>query len=200
MRVRNLLILLLVVVLIASCTFIIIKGIPLGGAYSFEPLRAIQMGLDLTGGVYIVYEAVDPTVDDLDTKIQGAMEVFRNRLDSRGYTEATITRQGTSRIRVEVPIDEGGDPDDVISFIGEPARLQFLDPDGNVIVEGSDIVSAQAIMYDNQPVVSFELSSEAAQRFAEVTQNHVGEAITITLDDVTISSAVINSAIPDGQG
>ena len=69
MKVRNVLILLLVVLIIASCCFVVIHGIPVGGPYSFEPLSAVKMGLDLTGGLCIVYEAADSTVDKLDSKI-----------------------------------------------------------------------------------------------------------------------------------
>ena len=135
MKGRNVVILLLVVLIIASCAFVVVHGFTYGekGEYTFSPIKSIKMGLDLTGGVYIVYEAADPSVEDLDTKLQGAMDIFRTRLDSKGFTEATITKQGTTKIRVEIPINstsEITDSSEVISFISEPAKLQFLKPDG----------------------------------------------------------------------
>ena len=39
-------------------------------------------GVDLKGGLYVVYEAkVEPNDPDKDSKITGAMRVIRNRLD-----------------------------------------------------------------------------------------------------------------------
>ena len=126
MKGRNVVILLLVVLIIASCAFVVVHGFTYGekGEYTFSPIKSIKMGLDLTGGVYIVYEAADPSVEDLDTKLQGAMDIFRTRLDSKGFTEATITKQGTTKIRVEIPINstsEITDSSEVISFISEAA-------------------------------------------------------------------------------
>lgn len=203
MRVRNWLLLLLTVVIIASCTFVVVHGVSFG-VKEFNPLKGIPLGLDLTGGVSIVYQAADPTVEDLDTKIEGAMEVFRTRLDDKGFTEATITRQGTDRIRVEVPINETStikDPNEIVEFIGTPAVLQFKDPNGEVVIEGSDIVSAQPMIDANgQYVVSFELSEEGTQAFAEATTEFQGQVISIVLDDITISEPTVNSAITTGQG
>ena len=92
MKVRNIFLLLLIVLLIASFTFVVFAGVPIG-IYDFNPVGTIQQGLDLTGGITIVYEAADPNVEDLDTKIKGAMDIFRNRLDEKGFTEAIITRE-----------------------------------------------------------------------------------------------------------
>ena len=160
------------------------------------------MGLDLTGGVSIVYEAVDADqVEDLDTKIQGAMDIFRSRLDSKGYTEATISRQGTNRIRVEVPTKDDADAQEIINYIGTPAELLFLDPNGNTIVEGSELVSAKAMVNESgQYVVAFEMTPEGGDKFAKATQEFLNQTISITLDGITISAATVNSVIPKGEG
>ena len=141
MKVRNTVILAVIVLIIALLAVVVFQGVPVG-IYDVEPVESIHLGLDLTGGVSIVYEAADPSVEDLDAKIEGAMKIFRTRLDGKGFTEATVTKQGASGIRVEVPINstsEIANPEDVVSFLGTPAVLQFLDPEGEVIIEGSDI-------------------------------------------------------------
>lgn len=204
MRVKNLLILLLVIVIIAASTFVIVCGIPLGGAKSFVPLSGINMGLDLTGGVYIVYEAVDTQVEDLDTKIEGAMDIFRTRLDDKGFTEATITRQGATRIRVEVPINDTSeikDPTEIVEFIGTPAKLQFVDPNGEVIVEGEHLISATPMIDEyGQYLVSFEMDAEGADAFAKATQEFKGQQISIEVDGNVISAPTVNDVIPNGKG
>lgn len=219
MKGRNVVILLLVALIIASCAFVVVNGFTYGeqGENTFSPLRSIKMGLDLTGGVYIVYEAADPSVEDLDTKLNGAMDIFRTRLDSRGFTEATITKQGTDKIRVEIPINstsEITDPSEVISFISEPAELKFLKPDGTVIMEGSDITKAEPMMQQadstsaSQYIVSFEMSDEGAKAFEEATTelaevyaagNSSEAYITITLDGNVISQASVTKAISGGS-
>ena len=209
MKVRNLLILLLVSILIFAFAYAVIFGVSFG-IKEFTPLRAVKQGLDLTGGVSIVYEAADPNEADLTTKIQGAMDIFRSRLDSKGFTEATITKQGTDQIRVEVPINKTSaiqDPTEIVSFIGKPAVLQFLKPDGTVIVEGSDIVSAKPLVDEKGGyVVSFEMTDKGGDAFAAATREIAKYSdlstryITITLDKVTISQATVNKEIPGGDG
>lgn len=208
MKVRKLLLLLLVVILIFASTYLVVFGVSFG-VKEFTPLRAIKQGLDLTGGVSIVYEAADPSVEDLDTKIEGAMEIFRTRLDDKGFTEATVTRQGTRRIRVEVPINETSeiqDPSEIVDFIGKPAKLQFLKPDGTVILEGSDLVSATPMVSNEtgRYVVSFEMTQEGGEAFAEATrelaQASSNRYITITLDGETISQATVSQEISGGSG
>ena len=202
MKGRNIVILAVTVLLIALLSVVVFCGVSVG-IYDVEPVQSIQLGLDLTGGVSIVYEAADPSVDDLSAKLDGAMSIFRSRLDSKGMTEATITKQGTSGIRVEVPINSTSEirnPEDVVAFLGTPAVLQFKDPDGNIVMEGDDISLAQAMVNENgQYVVHFELSSEGTDKFYDATSKNIGNQISIVLDDQVISAPTVQAAI-NGQG
>jgi len=49
-------------------------------------------------------------------------------------------------------------------------------------------------------LIQFELTSDGATIFADFTAAHVNQYLTIVLDKKVISSPVIKSAIPDGQG
>ncbi|MBQ9624601.1 MAG: hypothetical protein IJR47_00685, partial [Clostridia bacterium] len=134
------------IVVVAVLGYISIAGVSYG-VYDISVVDNIQRGLDLTGGISVVYEAKDKSVEDFNDKMDGAVAVFRNRLDSEGYTEATVIRQGDDKIRVEIPINETVDisnPEDVIAFLGKPAKLEFKDPNGEVIMGGADIEKAQA--------------------------------------------------------
>lgn len=203
MRVRNLLLLLLVVVIIAAFAYTVFIGFPVGVG-KFAPVESTKLGLDLTGGVYIIYQAVDPSQQDFDVKMTGAIAIFRQRLDAKSFTEATISRQGDSRIRVEIPINQTStikDPNEIVKFIGEPAKLQFLGPDGVVIMEGKDIVSAKpGTSQEGQYVVYFELTDYGKGVFGAATQKFLGQAISIQVDGGTISSPTVNSVIPNGSG
>ncbi|MEA4853554.1 MAG: protein translocase subunit SecD [Christensenella sp.] len=203
MKKRSLIGIIVTFVLIVLLCLFIVNGFSVG-VYDVKPLNGIQQGLDLTGGVYTVYQADDTSVENFDQKMEGAMLVLRERLDSKGFTEATITRQGTDKIRVEIPINSSSeikDPNEVAQFIGTPAKLAFVDPDGNTILEGDQISMAQVQMDNNkQYVVAFELNEEGTKAFAEATKKFLNQTISITIDGEVISSPTVESVISGGKG
>ncbi len=203
MKSRSIILFIIVAVLIALLGYFVIFGFDVG-IYDVRPLKSIQQGLDITGGVYTVYQAADPTIDNFNEEMDGAILVLRNRLDSKGFTEATITRQGSDRIRVEIPINASSeitDPTEVSKFIGSPAKLEFVGPDGVVIMEGKDIEQAyRSAGEDGKPVVAFQLTDNGTKAFAEATTKFLNQAISITLDGETISAPTVNSAILGGSG
>lgn len=161
--------------------------------------EAISLGLDLRGGVYTVYQADDTSVDEFDNKMNSTVNILISRLTRQGFTEATVTRQGTDRIRVEIP--NVSDPNQILSIIGTPALLEFRDESGNVLMEGSMVQNAVAAQDENgQPCVSFELTNEGSRIFADATAANLGKTISITLDGETISSPRVNSVIAGGRG
>ncbi len=203
MKKKSLAALIVVIALIGVLTYVVFNGLSIG-IYNFRPLDGIQQGLDITGGVYTVYQAEDTSVDDYEDKMSGTLAVFRTRLDAKGFTEATITRQGSDKIRVEIPINntsEMQDPNEISEFIGTPAKLEFKDPDGNVVMEGDDIKSAKMIIgTTGEPEVDFTLSDEGTKKFAEATSRLVGQQISIVLDDTVISAPTVNDVIAGGSG
>lgn len=203
MKTRTILALVFLTVFVIAFGYLSVFGVSCG-VYDISVVDNIKRGLDLTGGVSTVYEAKDKSVENLDDKMDGAVEVFRNRLDKEGYTEATVVRQGEDRIRVEIPINESTEvtnPEDVIDFLGKPAKLEFKDPDGNVIMEGQDIENAQAQRGEgDQYVVYFKLTGDGTTKFADATSRLVGQSISIYLDEVEISAPTVNTAITGGSG
>lgn len=188
------------VIVVALVALLALNGLAVG-RYVISPIsQAVSLGLDLRGGVYAVYVAKDPGQEDFDTLLQGTISVLRDRLTAQGFTEATVTRQGSDRIRVEIPDVE--DPDQILDIIGTPAHLEFKDPQGNVVIEGSDIKKAQAVYLEGstEPVVSFELNDSGTKAFAEATAANVGKIISIELDGRKISTPRVEHAIPGGRG
>ena len=122
------LIVILVILIISAFVYFGLTGFSIGLS-KVDPLpEQINLGLDLTGGVYAVYQAdqEDLTGPVFAAKIDATMGALRNRLDAKGFTEATVVAQGSDRIRVEVPINdttEMRDPSAILAFIGEPAKL-----------------------------------------------------------------------------
>ena len=166
--------------------------------------QSIALGLDLKGGVYVEYEATmsDEMREegyDFGTLLNSTMSIIANRLTEKGYPEATVSQLGQTGIRVEIP--DVTDPAAVLDLIGSPAKLEFLDPDGNVFMEGRHLQSATPITNTEtgMPAISFRLTSEGAEIFGDMTAQSIGKTITIQLDGVVLMSPTVNEAIYGGD-
>lgn len=187
--------------------FIAYQGFGEGHILSY---RNIQQGLDLSGGVYIVYEAQEEENDgsggdgepSWEQKMSAAISMVQSRLDRKGWTEANVFKEGTDRIRVEIPGVE--DAETAVSEIGQTAKLTFTDIDGNVVVSGEDVVNATQRVQTTQMgvqeiVVSLEFNAKGTEDFANATEANIGNPIYILLDDAIISAPTVNQKISNGE-
>ena len=193
-----------IVLLIGIIAFVASYGINIG-KYEVLPVKnQIKLGLDLRGGADVVLEAQGTPDDPItDEKMERAVATIRERIDNLGVTEPVITRQGGKRIRVGLP--EIQDTQRALEIIGKTAQLKFMDETGNVVITGNDIKDAKAA-YSTNPatkmqiaVVSLELNTEGAKKFAESTKENVGKIIAILLDDNIISAPSVAEPITDGK-
>ena len=95
----------------------------LGGLYiaKFATGRTPKLGLDLKGGVSLVYEAKGKNVDpDVLAK---TVENIRKRVDRLGVSEPEITVLGQKNIEVQLPGIH--DPERAKALVGQTAQLQF---------------------------------------------------------------------------
>ncbi len=160
--------------------------------------KNISLGLDLAGGVSITYQVMteDATAEQMsDTiyKLQKRVEAYS--------TEASVYQSGDDRICVEIP--GVTDANDILSDLGTPGSLQFCDPDGNVFMTGEDVENAQASTYkdntgNNAYCVDLVLTDDAAETFAEITGENIGNNLPIIYDGEVISSPVVQSEITGG--
>ncbi len=193
-----------VVLLIGIIAYITSFGVSVGKYEVLPVKKLIKLGLDLRGGADVVLEA-QGTEDDpvTDEKMERAVATIRERIDSLGVTEPVITRQGNKRIRVGLP--EIQDTQRALEIIGKTAQLKFIDESENVIITGNDIKEAKAVYSPDPvtkmqiPVVSLELKSEGAKKFATATAANVNKIIAILLDDSIISAPVVNEPITEGK-
>ncbi len=166
-----------------------------------EGRYSIKLGLDLQGGVNIVYE---PKLDRAPTEeeMSAARLMIQKRLDAKGYTEAEVSQEGSKRIRVDIPGVE--DPQKAIEEIGAAGLLRFVDSEGNEIVTGKNVKKALPQAYSTptgtEVVVSVEMDSEGTKLFSDFTKEHIGEPITILLDEAFLCQATIEAHISDGKG
>ena len=118
-RRRNVLILLLVAGLLA-------------GSVAVLATKDTKLGLDLKGGVSLVYEA-QPTIysDVTGEAIQRSIDIMRERVDRLGVAEPEIARAGENQIDVQLP--GASNVQDAISQVGTVAQLFFYDWEKNVL-------------------------------------------------------------------
>jgi preprotein translocase subunit SecD len=67
--------------------------------------RGLRLGLDLLGGLQIVYQADLSSVaaGDRSSVIEGEMAVLENRINPLGVSEPVVQKLGEDRIKVELP-------------------------------------------------------------------------------------------------
>ena len=197
----------IIIVLLAIflTTAVFFTGIPLSkiaGVYDIQPVsNLLNYGLDLTGGVYIVLQADESdgvvTSDTLDKSIA----TIRTRIDSLGVKEPTITKQGNDKIRISIPDVEN--QQEAIDLIGKTALLEFVGPEGDVILTGADIEASDYSQYTDSsgissPAVRLTFNEDGTQKFSEATTLYINQVIEIRLDDEVISDPVVNAVITDG--
>ena len=126
--------------------------------------RAINLGLDLQGGIHLVMEVDREGLSEEEARdaVDRAQEVIRNRVDQFGVAEPTIQRQGENRIIVELPGLQ--DVDRAKNLIGRTALLEFQlvepDEDRTRLLERIDAVLAAGPSRDEKPE---ESGAEAAE-------------------------------------
>lgn len=197
----------------------------------------IRLGLDLAGGVSITYQAVGdtPTTEELNDTVTKLQKRIENELGSESATtEASVYPVGDDRITVEIP--GVTDANALLKELGTPGSIYFIaqtDADGNqnyefdsatasyklnydikdlvkngsVILQGSDVKSADATYQQNDqtgassPVVSISLTEKGTKAFADATTSAYakGESIGIYYDGQFVSVPTVNAAITNGQ-
>ena len=161
--------------------------------------KNIILGLDLSGGVSITYEAKgDEAPSDEDMRDT----IYKLQQRVQGYsTEAQVYQEGADRINIEIP--GVSDANAILTELGKPGSLEFRLQDGTVVLTGTQVDTASAKtnqdeMGNRQYVVQLELNKDGTEAFATATSENVGKVIEIVYDDQVISSPVVEEAITGG--
>lgn len=87
--------------------------------------RSYVLGLDLQGGVNLVYQADLSQTNDKAGAMQGLRDVIERRINMFGVSEPVVQIQGQDRLLVELPGVK--DVEQAIQMIGETPYLEFLE-------------------------------------------------------------------------
>lgn len=203
----SLILTLLCITLVVLVALFGIRGTALSGVFEED---TISKGLDLVGGSSITFKAIPEEGADvnMDEAVEKAINIMRKRLDGMNQNEATVSKVGSDSIRIEIP--GVTNPEDAVKTLGSTAKLVFQDSDGNVVVEGKDVKSAQAIYgqlnqnsVGSEWYVSLEFNEAARASFADATERMAAKKadgtnyIAIKLDEETISRPSVEQRIDD---
>ncbi len=157
-----------------------------GSSYKYYKgfINAIPLGLDLSGGVSAVYRcslSQTSNTDDLSGAIDSTVSRLESLLYDEGYSEATVVRQGSNKIRIEVP--SLTNTDELFDIIGKPASLYITLKDNlnreDVQSYSGQLVSGEQIenvyvsynQQDNVYGVVVDFNNDGSQAFSSITQS-----------------------------
>ena len=197
----------LAVIALLSCTAVFGLNVgPLSIASVMDEEDGIRRGLDLVGGSSITFEAIlddDYNKANLQTDMASVQAMLQKRLDSLGYTEATVELVGDNRVKVDIPAIN--DPAEAVSVLGATAQLTFTDAEGNIVLDGSGIKSAtsgygQISQSDmtSQHYVTVTFNDDAVEKWTEATKAAANAEsgsnyIKIMMDDEVLSQPSVGS-------
>ncbi len=172
----------LIGLLLAVCPF----DIPFTNSTYHGFAGSIQLGLDLSGGVAVVYDCT-PAKNSNNSDITSAVDATKERLESvlfsEGFAEAKVVRENGNRIRIEVP--NVSDPSEVLGALTRPKTLymtlnEVKEPtpisafaDGE-IVTGFQIDKVNVSMQNQDGKdtygVSVQFTNEGGEAFKKLTE------------------------------
>jgi SecD/SecF fusion protein len=138
-RRRNLFVIATVVAMLILSALIIVPGAP------FE--KKTQLGLDLRGGVELIYQAQPtPQVPKVTPQaVQDAINTIRKRTNALGVSESEVQQQGADQIGVGLPGVKNAERAE--KQVGTTAQLQFYDWEPNVIGPDGKELGESALNY-----------------------------------------------------
>jgi SecD/SecF fusion protein len=181
-RRRNIFILLTVVGLLAASLAVV----------AAKPTR---LGLDLQGGVQLVYEA-RPTKQQPEVTqeaLDRAIDIMRDRVDQLGVAESELQRAGANQVDVSLPGAEN--PDRAADQVGTTAQMFFYDWEPNILDEDCK-TNPESVNGGQQPISGlYNAVKRAAKCPPEVDDNNTTSGLFYAFDRK--SHAPINQGVPD---
>ena len=201
----------IILAVIGLCTYTTLVGFTKAHKGSAQN---IKLGLDLAGGVSIMYEVVGdkPT----DAELADTVTMMQKRAEVHSTESSVITDE---KGRIEIDIPGVSDAEQVLADLGKEGSLDFVaqdditfDDDGNpqytkTVCTGKDIKSSEAgtvqddTTKNKKHVVSLKFKSKGTKKFAEATEAAApqNKIIYIIYDGKVISNPSVDDPITNGE-
>src|SRR3954469_1952509 len=116
-----------------SLFVLLVVAVLIGGSLYVALTRSTKLGLDLQGGVQLVYHA-EPTAQqktvDADS-MQRSLDLMQQRVNEFGVNEAELNQAGADQIEVNLPGVKNAER--AAAQVGSTAQLFFYDWEGNLL-------------------------------------------------------------------
>ena len=192
----------------------------------YLPKRDFKLGLDLQGGVHLLYQADLSRLAEKEKSgaMAGLRDVIERRVNLFGVREPLVQIQGEKLI---VEIAGIIDPAQAIKQIGQTPFLEFKEQKENyqeILEKNKELIEAgkegqiedpfqstnltgrylkkAELGFDpttNLPLVLLQFNDEGAKIFEELTTRNVGKKLAIYIDQIPISAPVVQEKISGGK-
>lgn len=170
----------------------------------------IKQGLDLQGGVRLVYQLdLSKTNEEgRSDAIDSTRNVIERRVNTTGVAEPVIqpSKVGNNHtVIVELPGIE--DVQEAIDLIGRTAQLDFREQgsgDEEWIATGltGKQLNSASVGFEqttNAPQINLEFNKEGKDLFALITERNIGKPVAIFLDEQILSAPTVQNKIVAGE-
>lgn len=155
-------------------------------AWERQKEGAIQLGLDLQGGMHLVLELDQSdrsfTGEEQTDAIDRALEIIRNRVDQFGVSEPLIQKIGDERIIIELPGIQ--DQERAKSLVQQAAYLEF-----KLVVDGQDafdqIEAVDAALGGREIPADTPAPADTGSQLADTSGQVADTSAGRTLEDLT---------------
>ncbi|MDP4007435.1 MAG: protein translocase subunit SecD [bacterium] len=188
-----------------------------------------QLGLDLRGGLHLVYEADLKEIPspDRDNAMQGLRDVIERRVNFFGVTEPSIQLQGEGENR-RLIVELAGikDPGQAIQLIGQTPYLEFAEYKENyeeILAQNQQVLDTGEGEIENpfqstpltgrflsradigldqvtqEPFITLQFNEEGSSLFEQLTEKNVGLPLAIFLDGALLQAPIVQGVISGGR-
>lgn len=202
-----------------------IPGVGVQNVSRFTGNFPLKLGLDLQGGVQLVFQADLSNIPGSSRQdaFNSAVSVIERRVNLFGVSESIVqSAKSGDKWRIIVELPGVRDSSAAANLVGRTAQLKFreasdsgvISPEATLSAEmmfpvetnltGADLKSAQVTYGSNRgaqtsPQVGLQFREQGAKKFADITKRNVGRELAIFLDDQLITAPVVQQEIIGGN-
>lgn len=193
------------------------------------PEIPFQLGLDLQGGMHLVYQADLSQIqsEEYDSAMQGLRDVIERRVNLFGVKEPLVQVEGSGKEqRLIVELAGVLDFQEATRLIGQTPYLEFAEQKENyeqIIENNRKTIETQEGSLENpfaptpltgryleraelsfdsitqESLVQLQFNQEGAKLFEELTKKNVGRPLAIFLDGQLLSAPIVQEPIAGGK-
>src|SRR3989344_1049328 len=209
----------------ATASFVFPQYLSLPGI----PSRPFRLGLDLQGGLHLLYRADLDNIlpGDRDSAMQGLRDVIERRVNFFGKSEPCVQREGEGKDR-RLIVELAGieDPGQAIQLIGQTPYLEFKEYKENyeeILQQNQQVLETREGELEDpflatpltgrflsradigleqvtqEPLITLQFNEEGALLFEELTRKNAGLPLAIFLDGVLLQAPIVQGEISGGR-